>query len=104
MYLHQIMIECIKKINKKSVKDFVRVVKKRNKTMEDWEKIDGVYAMSMIFNLVFWGFMFFLATFLFIFGVVGEKGFTIIIMCSFIPMFVTILGFIIDVFYSNPYD
>lgn len=106
MSLHQFMIENIKKINKKSVKKFIKVLKNRNKTMADWDMIDGVVAIAMIFNLVFCCFMFFFTTFLFMFGVVGEKGFTIIIMCSFIPMLLTFFGVIIEaiVIYSNQYD
>lgn len=104
MPLHQFMIENIKKINKKSVKKFIKVIKKRNKTMVDWDTINGVVAIAMIFNLMFLCFMTFFSTFLFMFGVVGEKGFTIIIMCSFIPMLLIFFSSIIDAIYSIPRD
>lgn len=104
MSLHQFMIENIKKINKKSVKKFIKVLKKRNKTMADWDAINGVVAIAMIFNLMFLGFMTFFSTFLLMFGVVGLKGFEIILMCSLIPMLLTFFSSIIDAIYSIPHD
>lgn len=106
MSLHQFMIENIKKINKKSVKKFIKVLKKRDKTMADWDAIDEVVAVNIVFSLAFLGFMFFLSTGLLMFGVVGSKGFEIILMCSLIPMLLTFFGVIIEaiVIYSNPYD
>lgn len=104
MSLHQFMIENIKKINKKSVKKFIKVLKKRNKTMADWDAINRVVAIAMIFNLMFLGFMTFFSTFLLMFGVVGLKGFEIILMCSLIPMLLTFFSSIIDAIYSIPRD